>query len=441
MQWYLAALSDVQKYSCKHTYASMPRPKPVIQEEGAPQTMHEFWSTQPVPKDAKEKHEGPLEKRTLEDVRQEPYPIASVLEWWVPDIANDEGDLMQVYELLRDNYVEDDDSMFRFNYSHEFLRWALTPPGYVKDWHVGVRKKSDKKIVAFISGIPVDIQVRRVTPACESEEAPVKDVEHRKMCEINFLCIHKMLREKRLAPILIKEVTRRVNCTDTWQAVYTAGIVLPTPFTSAQYFHRSLNPEKLVAIRFSRIPAQFEKFQNPMQMMKRNYAVPEQPTLKGFRQMTSDDVDDVHRMLAQTLSTYKVAPVYSKEEIVHWMLPRPGVVFSYVVEDPKTKKATDFVSFYSLPSTVIGNPKYNDLNAAYSFYYSANTVPLKSLMGDALVAAKQQNFDVFNTLDILDNKQFVSELKFGPGDGNLHYYFFNWGYPTIEPAAVGLVML
>jgi hypothetical protein len=32
-----------------------------------------------------------------------------------------------------------------------------------------------------------------------------------KAVEINFLCVHKKLRSKRLAPVLIKEVTRRVN--------------------------------------------------------------------------------------------------------------------------------------------------------------------------------------------------------------------------------------
>jgi hypothetical protein len=33
------------------------------------------------------------------------------------------------------------------------------------------------------------------------------------MVEINFLCVHKRLRSKRLAPVLIKEITRRVNLT------------------------------------------------------------------------------------------------------------------------------------------------------------------------------------------------------------------------------------
>jgi hypothetical protein len=35
--------------------------------------------------------------------------------------------------------------------------------------------------------------------------------------EINFLCVHKKLRSKRLAPVLIKEVTRRVNLQGIFQ--------------------------------------------------------------------------------------------------------------------------------------------------------------------------------------------------------------------------------
>ena len=49
------------------------------------------------------------------------------------------------------------------------------------------------------------------------------------MVEINFLCVHKKLRSKRVAPVLIKEITRRVNLEGIFQAVYTAGVVLPKP--------------------------------------------------------------------------------------------------------------------------------------------------------------------------------------------------------------------
>ena len=34
------------------------------------------------------------------------------------------GQMMDIYTLLYENYVEDDDNMFRFDYSIPFLRWC-----------------------------------------------------------------------------------------------------------------------------------------------------------------------------------------------------------------------------------------------------------------------------------------------------------------------------
>lgn len=55
------------------------------------------------------------------------------------------------------------------------------------------------------------------------------------MVEINFLCVHKKLRSKRVAPVLIREITRRVNLEGIFQAVYTAGVVLPKPVSTCRY--------------------------------------------------------------------------------------------------------------------------------------------------------------------------------------------------------------
>lgn len=55
------------------------------------------------------------------------------------------------------------------------------------------------------------------------------------MVEINFLCVHKKLRSKRVAPVLIREITRRVHLEGIFQAVYTAGVVLPKPVGTCRY--------------------------------------------------------------------------------------------------------------------------------------------------------------------------------------------------------------
>ena len=51
----------------------------------------------------------------------------------------------------------------------------------------------------------------------------------------------------------MQEITRRVNMKNIWQAAYTAGAVLPKPVSTTQYWHRSLNPKKLISVGFSRL--------------------------------------------------------------------------------------------------------------------------------------------------------------------------------------------
>ena len=194
----------------------------------------EFWDTQPVPKlDQEVQDVGKIEE-DKDKIKEEPYTLPTGFDWDTLDL-NNEVELKEVYELLSENYVEDEDNMFRFDYSAGFLQWALQPPGCYRDWHCGVRVNKNKKLVGFISAVPAKIKV-------------YDQMEN--MVEINFLCVHKKLRSKRVAPVLIREITRRVHLKGIFQAVYTAGVVLPKPIATCRYYHRSLNPKKLVDVQF-----------------------------------------------------------------------------------------------------------------------------------------------------------------------------------------------
>ena len=81
---------------------------------------------------------------------------------------------------------------------------------------------------------------------------------------------------------------------------------------------------------------------------------------------------------------------------------------TFVVENA-AGDITDFASFYSLPSTVVNHKQYQSLYAAYSFYNVSERLP--TLMRDMLTIAKQRNFDVFNALDLMDNKTFLKVLN------------------------------
>ena len=47
----------------------------------------------------------------------------------------------------------------------------------------------------------------------------------------------------------------------------------------------------------------------------------------------------------------------------------------------------------------------------------------------------QFKFDVFNALTLLDNPLFLETQKFGAGDGQLHYYLYNY---RTQPIAGGV---
>ena len=66
----------------------------------------------------------------------------------------------------------------------------------------------------------------------------------------------------------------------------------------------------------------------------------------------------------------------------------------------------------------------------------------------------QNKFDVLNALSLLDNPLYLDQLKFGQGDGQLHYYLFNYRTAPIpagldsknnpderQRGGVGMVML
>ncbi|RHY84780.1 hypothetical protein DYB37_007848 [Aphanomyces astaci] len=382
---------------------------------------YKFWKTQPVPSITENPVDhAPIDSiKTVDDVRATPLKLPTGFGWCDLDLT-DATETKEVYDLLYQNYVEDDDNMFRFDYSIEFLQWVLTSPGYHKSWHVGVRNDKTGKLMAFISGIPTKIKVyENLMP----------------MAEINYLCVHKKLRSKRLAPVLIKEITRRVNLLDVWQAVYTAGVVLPMPVSTCRYYHRNLNPKKLIDVGFSQLAPNMS-----MTRTIKMFKLPDEHDLANFGPMQPKHVSCVTGLLRRFQKKFDLKADMNESEVAHWLLPRAGVVNTYVVEDPLSHKVTDFCSFYHLPSTIIGNTTHKTLFAAYSFYNVATTVPLTHLMHNCLIMAKAANMDVFNALNLMENSEFLDELKFGMGSGELQYYLYNWRCPRMPHNKVGLVL-
>jgi len=321
-------------------------------KEGKAPEDYKFWNTQPVPKftepnllqttkgkEGKTLPEGAIlpDEVCKAAAKAEPEKLVDGFEWDLVDLEN-EGEMQELYDLLYNHYVEDTEGSFRFNYSKSFLDWALKPPGWKKEWHIGVRtktaaaaegeKKVKGKLVAFISGVPVTLRVRQSTV---------------KATEINFLTIHRKLRSKRLAPVLIKEVTRQCYRNGIYQALYTAGTLLPTPITTCRYYHRSLDWPHLYKTGFSHLPNRSTEA-----MQVRKYFLPSKTATKHLRPIKPTDIPTVRDLLVRYIDRFHLKQDFSEEEMTHLLCSEAskGVVWAYVVE--QEGKITDLISFYLL---------------------------------------------------------------------------------------------
>ncbi len=134
-----------------------------------------------------------------------------------------------------------------------------------------------------------------------------------------------------------KPLTQQLRAT----AVYTAGVVLPHPISSCRYYHRSLNPKKLIEVKFShkhpkltykvRGLAALLSLSNgatndgasrPYQGTLKHYALPDKTQTPGLRPLERRDVAGACAMLNKFLLAYHLTVEFTVEEFEHWFLPR-----------------------------------------------------------------------------------------------------------------------
>lgn len=183
--------------------------------------------------------------------------------------------------------------------------------------------------------------------------------------------------------------------------------------------------------------AKYQKFHKPPTLSEINLA-------GEVRPMEAKDLPQVHKLLTEYLKKFNLKLKLTQDELSHMILPREGVMCSYVVQSVINKKITDFVSFYILPSAILKQKghTHDHVRVAYAYYNVGTANPITELMRFALAQAKELGLDVFNALDIMENTEFLAELQFAPGDGSLHYYLYNWHFETrMIPSDIGIVLV
>lgn len=414
-------LHQIDKQIKKLTNRKLPQ-----EEKEALQHTFKFWRTQLVPKMT----DFVTTNERMATIEPHDKPVAIPEKFvWSPLNANDEKDITELHDFLRLNFIEDPDINIRPHYTENMLRWYFRKS---KSWCIGVRVKATNKLVAFIGAVQSTVNIN---DKCEP------------MAEVNFLCIHKKLREKRFTPVLINELVRTVSKDKIFSAVFTSARYIPKPISTSQYHHRPLNLDKLVSIGFWK--PKVEKDTKP-EKIREAFELPTETKTEGMRLMRQEDVKEVLD-LYNSQRIFNLHPAYTEQEFEHVFLATPdhNFVQTYVVETEmideengnKKKIITDFASFYTMDSDVLYHDTHKSLKCAHLFYYAITITPINRLVRDMLIMAKKQGIDVFNALNIMENNPYLDDMKFEQGTGKVHYYFFNWLSPKMEPKQIGMCFI
>ena len=381
---------------------------------------YKFWSTQPVPKFKDINYvDGQIINIDPSTIRQTPYELVEGFEWCSLNVNEDDvvnnNNSVTISEFLDKYYIENSSNEFRLHYPADFIKWMY---GHKLSLCIGVRHMQTKSLMGLICGKVSNMQINK---------------NKMDMIEINLLCIHPKLRQKRLTPVLIKEITRQFNLKGYYQGVYTDANYLPKPIITANYYHRAINIETLLATGFTQLDST-----NDLENVKRVLHLPDKNS-KTFKKMESHHLDSVYELFNKYISKYNYHPIYTKEEFAYIFMDNKFVT-SYVFEN-EYGDVKDFASYYTLPTKVLKNEKYKFINKAYLFYYTSNETTPYKIINELLIVAKNNNIDVFDALNIMENESILKELKFEEGTGMLHYYFYNWQSKPLKNVQVGVVFM
>lgn len=161
--------------------------------------------------------DGPYVKsRDVTKVPKEATELPANFEWCKIDLNNDMEALKLCVFLQQNVQINPNAEPKPYvpQLSIEWIRWLLCGPESTS-MCIGVQSKG--KLMGFIGGSTLKLSINKETMT---------------VAEINFLTIHSKLRNKRLAPVMIKEIQRRFNLEGVWQGMFSVSHVTPGVYAS-----------------------------------------------------------------------------------------------------------------------------------------------------------------------------------------------------------------
>jgi len=354
---------------------------------------------------------------------------------WIDIDVNNEFILEVLYLFLKDHYVEDVNGMYRLEYSKELIKSMLNYPGSSTDLNVGMiyvcPESSKITLIGFISAIIHKIKIID----------KIYDVS-----EINLLCIHKDLRNKLLAPIMISEITRRVAFKDTQIALYTISKTITKPLTVCNYYSYYLNNQKLKECLFiddnikpsvtenliinNKYKLKYNELYNEMfyNDIELHYNIKNTSRFQYFSDLNDNTTRNIWILFNKFLKKYKINKVFTLKDCLYYLNNKNNITNIIKSHDNKIIGIYTIVNINS--SILFKNEKDHDkIKSCYLTYYAydENLININDLLKDVCILAKKCDFDMLLCLDIMESTDDVlNTVGFQKTNTTLNYYLYNY---------------
>lgn len=346
-----------------------------------------FWKTQPVKKGKTTKIiSKPINTTT------ERHKLKEDLVWKTTD------DVHKITEFLKENYVEDEENLFRMYYSENFFKFLFADPNHQKEYSLSI----------------VDSMGMAGYILAKEHELIIKGIEQR-VVSINFLCLRHDLRNMNLAPILIKEITRVANKFGIFHGVFTGHKDLGFSIVKSAYYHMVLDFKRLFDVGFidTLSARSCDKYM----------------ISPGTVVASDEDLKSIYKKYCENLQKYEIYEKLS-EEYFEYMFNNKNKVIHMLYNQERN----EYASFFVIESYSIEKKSY--FSTAYLYYWDGSY----RIIEDVICYAKFLGISLFNVLDLNDNNKIIKEFEMLAGTGELWYHLYNWGEESISNEKVNFIL-
>ena len=363
-----------------------------------------------------EKIESNLARRAPHVVSEEPMKIPGAMEWLIVDLGND-VEMEKIASFLRTYYGTE---KIKLECTIEFMRWTLGRQGVLIALVTNVGKTICGVVGATIMNMMMyDKKERFGQPL--------------------FLCAHPIYRKKKLAGVLIDEMTRRLNLMGVSQGLFATKLCVPTPIAHIRIYYRPLNYKRLIDLKYLSSDSD-----------KSEYFGIEIDSTK-YVPMKEENVGRVLELYGKWMDRFNVYNRYDEGEFRDLLLG--PIVRSYVLED-LNGKIVDFLSFYECNFVFDGKV----VKVAHMFLYSANGIMAGDVIDNVVKLAKGLGFDLLLVPDVMTlGDALLTKEKAVDEDSEVEEYermyehqctkttdrmfvnLFNWKCPPVRPRQMGVI--